>query len=126
MAADEAEFGTELRGYRKDDVDAALGDLRRELIKANADRAEMAGNVKHLQTRLDDLQTELEEAGTPTYSGLGSKLEQTLRLAEQQSTLLISQADIDAEALELLTDSVLLFVRQTSPTPERPTEGSDS
>jgi cell division septum initiation protein DivIVA len=99
VAADETEFGTELRGYRKDDVDRALSDLRRELIKANADRAEMAGSVKHLQTRLDDLQTELEEAGTPTYAGLGSKLEQTLRLAEEQATALVSKADIDAEEL---------------------------
>jgi DivIVA domain-containing protein len=32
VAADDAEFGTELRGYRKDDVDKALGELRRDLI----------------------------------------------------------------------------------------------
>nr|BFF13531.1 hypothetical protein GCM10025699_48340 [Microbacterium flavescens] len=99
MAADEAEFGTELRGYRKEEVDRALNDLRRELIKSNADRAEVASELGRMQVRLDDLQSELDEAGTPTYSGLGSKLEQTLRLAEQQATRLVSQADIDAEEL---------------------------
>lgn len=99
MAYDEAEFGSELRGYRRDDVDRALGELRRELIKSNNDRAEAAKEIRLLQARVDDLQSELDEAGTPTYSGLGTRLENTLRVAEEQATRLISQADIDAERL---------------------------
>ena len=99
MANDEAEFGTELRGYRKDEVDRALNDLRRELIKSNTDRAEAAKEIRLLQSRVSDLQGELDEAGTPTYSGLGTRLESTLRVAEEQATRLISQADIDAQRL---------------------------
>jgi cell division septum initiation protein DivIVA len=99
MAADDTDFGTEMRGYRKEAVDKAIQDLRRELIKANADRAEGAKEIKRLAAVAEDLQAELDETGTPTYSGLGTKLENTLRVAEEQSTRLISQADIDAEKL---------------------------
>ncbi|MDZ4046133.1 MAG: DivIVA domain-containing protein, partial [Rhodoglobus sp.] len=99
MAAGDTEFSTEMRGYRKDEVDAAIQELRRELIKANTDRAEAAKEVKRLLAVNEDLQAELDETGSPTYSGLGTKLENTLRVAEEQSTRLIAQADIDAEKL---------------------------
>ncbi|MCA1943497.1 MAG: DivIVA domain-containing protein, partial [Yonghaparkia sp.] len=99
MAETEYDFGTEMRGYKREEVDRALQEIRRELIKSNTDRAETAKEVARLQAVVDDLQAELDEVGRPTYSGLGTKLEQTLRVAEEQSTRLISQADIDAERL---------------------------
>ncbi len=55
--------------------------------------------LTRLQLRIDELSAEIEEVGSPTYSGLGTKLENTLRVAEEQSTRLIAQADIDAEKL---------------------------
>src|SRR3954468_21198549 len=73
--------------------------LRTDLAKINADKAEQAKEMKRLQAVAEDLQAELDEVGSPTYSGLGTKLENTLRVAEEQSTRLISQADIDAEQL---------------------------
>ena len=99
MAADDAGFTTELRGYKKDEVDQTVGALRRDLIKANSDRTEALKEVKRLQALAEDLQAELDEVGSPTYAGLGTKLENTLRVAEEQSTRLIAQADIDAEKL---------------------------
>ena len=99
MATDEETFSTAMRGYNREEVDTAIQDLRRELIKANTDKAEAAKEVKRLSATVDDLQAELDETGSPTYSGLGTKLENTLRVAEEQSTRLISQADIDAEKL---------------------------
>ncbi len=105
MADTEYDFGSEMRGYKRDDVDRALQEIRRELIKANTDRAEAAKEVGRLQAVIDDLQAELDEVGRPTYSGLGTKLEQTLRIAEEQSTRLISQADIDAEKLRAAAQS---------------------
>src|SRR5690554_6588559 len=88
-----------MRGYHREEVDAALQNLRREVIKANSDKAEATKEIKRLTATVADLQAELDETGTPTYSGLGTKLENTLRVAEEQSTRLISQADIDAEKL---------------------------
>ena len=99
MAADDAGFTTELRGYKKDEVDQTVGALRRDLIKANSDRTEALKEVKRLQALAEHLQAELDEVGSPTYAGLGTKLENTLRVAEEQSTRLIAQADIDAEKL---------------------------
>ena len=92
MAADDTTFGTEMRGYRKDEVDAVLQELRRELNKANTERTEAAKEITRLLAVNEDLQAELDETGSPTYSGLGTKLENTLRVAEEQSTRLISQA----------------------------------
>ena len=99
MATDEAEFGTELRGYRKEEVDKALGELRRELIKANNDRADAAEQSRQLGQRISDLEAELDEVGAPSYRGLGAKLESTLRVAEEQSSTLIAKTEKDAAEL---------------------------
>ena len=56
MAADDTTFGTEMRGYRKDEVDSVLQELRRELNKANTERAESAKEVKRLLAVNEDLQ----------------------------------------------------------------------
>src|SRR3954471_8836558 len=85
MAADETDFGTELRGYKKDDVDKAIQELRHELLKANTEKAEAAKEAKRLQAVAEDLQAELDETGRPTYTGLGTRLENVLRVAEEQS-----------------------------------------
>jgi hypothetical protein len=39
------------------------------------------------------------EAEVPTYAGLGGRLEAVLRIAEEQSTRIIGQADIDSERM---------------------------
>ncbi|MDQ1556839.1 MAG: hypothetical protein QOI02_1841, partial [Actinomycetota bacterium] len=56
MASDETEFGTEMRGYKKEEVDRAIQELRRELIKSNADRAEAAKEARRLAAVAEDLQ----------------------------------------------------------------------
>ncbi|MGB3910708.1 MAG: hypothetical protein WBL06_09590, partial [Pseudolysinimonas sp.] len=99
MASEDTGFSTELRGYKKDEVDSVVSELRRDLIKANAEKTDQTKEIKRLQAVTEDLQAELDEVGSPTYSGLGTKLENTLRVAEEQSTRLISQADIDAERM---------------------------
>src|SRR5690606_15331584 len=96
---DDEAFSSAMRGYNREEVDAAIQSLRRELIKANQDKSEATKEVKRLTATLEDLQAEIEETGRPTYSGLGTKLENVLRVAEEQSTRLVSQADIDAEKL---------------------------
>ena len=42
MATDESNFTQVFRGYDKDEVDKALQELRRELIKSNTQSAESA------------------------------------------------------------------------------------
>src|SRR4029453_6693642 len=99
MAVEETEFTQVFRGYDKDEVDKSLNGLRRDIINANNQLAEQSKESKRLLARIEELTAELEEGGSPTFSGLGTKLENTLRVAEEQSTRLIAQADIDAEKL---------------------------
>lgn len=74
MATDDEAFSTAMRGYNREEVDNAIQDLRRELIKANSDKADNAKELKRLSAMVADLQAELDETGSPTYSGLGTKL----------------------------------------------------
>ena len=93
MAVEETEFTQVFRGYDKDEVDKSINGLRRDIINANNQLAEQAKENKRLLARIEELTAELEEVGSPTFSGLGTKLENTLRVAEEQSTRLIAQAD---------------------------------
>ncbi|RXZ48508.1 DivIVA domain-containing protein, partial [Agromyces binzhouensis] len=99
MAVEETEFTQVFRGYDKDEVDRSINQLRREIISANNASSDAQKENKRLLARIEELTAELEEVGSPTFSGLGTKLENTLRVAEEQSTRLIAQADIDAEKL---------------------------
>ena len=79
MAVEETEFTQVFRGYDKDEVDRSINALRREIITANNATGELQKENKRLLTRIDELTGELEEVGSPTFSGLGTKLENTLR-----------------------------------------------
>ena len=99
MSVDDSEFTTELRGYKRSEVDEALGELRGELIKANKDRARALEDLKKVQEELAELSASARESTSPSYSGLGGRLEAMLRIAEEQATRIISQADIDADLI---------------------------
>ena len=99
MATDDSQFSQVMRGYNREEVDRAIKDLRRELISANSTNTEAQKEIKRLSAQVEELSSELDEVGSPTYSGLGHRLENTLRIAEEQATRLIAQADIDAERL---------------------------
>ena len=49
MSSDDESFSTAMRGYNRDEVDNAVQGLRRELIKANNDKAEANKEVKRLK-----------------------------------------------------------------------------
>src|SRR3954468_1007633 len=53
--SDESGFTTTMRGYNRDEVDRAMQELRRELIKANSSLAEAQREVKRLSARVDEL-----------------------------------------------------------------------
>nr|MTA26044.1 hypothetical protein [Actinomycetota bacterium] len=102
MATD-GQFPIVMRGYSRDDVDKAITNLRREIIASNTERNELAAELARLagtQQPLDDA-----EPSTPTYSGLGTKLEMVLRTAEEQATILLSSSDIEAQ--RMLTEARL-------------------
>jgi len=99
MAVEDSEFTTELRGYKRTEVDEAIGALRKEVIIASKDLHTSLEELKQLRESLAAAESTSGEAQSPTYSGLGGRLEAVLRIAEEQSTRLIGQADIDAEKI---------------------------
>ena len=99
MALEDSEFQTELRGYKRSEVDEVISELRTELIRSAKDRQNALEELNSATASLAALQASSSEATSPTYSGLGARLEAVLRIAEEQSTRLIGQADIDAERI---------------------------
>ena len=95
--ADGSDFSTELRGYKRSKVDEALADLKSELIRASRDRATALEELTQVKAQLEELTAQVEPQGGAGYANLGGRLEAVLRIAEEQSTRIISQADIDAE-----------------------------
>ena len=99
MATEDSEFTTELRGYKRSEVDDVISELRTELIQASKDRQGVLEELKAATEQLAALHASSGEAQAPTYAGLGGRLEAVLRIAEEQSTRIIGQADIDSERM---------------------------
>ena len=99
MANTEQEFITELRGYKRSEVDEVINDLRAELIQAAKDRGNLLDELTALKEHVAAVEASTGESLSPSYSGLGSRLEAVLRIAEEQSTRIIGQADIDSERI---------------------------
>jgi len=73
------EFSRVMRGYDPQQVNAHLERLDAEVRKHQE-------NAQALQRELTDAHRQIQEQERPTYSGLGSRIEQLLRLAEEQAT----------------------------------------
>ena len=99
MPGENTDFGTELRGYKRSEVDSALNDLRGEIIKAAKDRQNSSEQISRLKEQLGGVELGADGVFAPSYAGLGGRLESILRIAEEQSTRVIAQADIDAERI---------------------------
>src|SRR6266545_274837 len=93
------EFSVVLRGYDRTQVDDAVQRLATNLNKAEMARVEAEQRLNEAQRRLrqaeqristveqklTDSTKQLEENRKPTLSGLGTRVEQILRLAEEQA-----------------------------------------
>src|SRR6202046_4879717 len=79
------EFSRVMRGYDPTQVNTALERLDSEVRKHQE-------NAQALQRELADAHRQLQEQERPTYSGLGSRIEQLLRLAEEQATEILQEA----------------------------------
>ncbi|WP_159055994.1 DivIVA domain-containing protein, partial [Thermobifida fusca] len=75
----ETEFDIVLRGYDRTQVNEYLAQLRQEGRQAREE-------AEKLRKELAEAKRQLQEQERPTYSGLGARIEQLLRLAEEQAT----------------------------------------
>jgi DivIVA domain-containing protein len=113
VADNEADFSQVFRGYDKNEVDRAIQGLRRDLVQANAQSADASREVKRLGALVEELSAQLGEVGNPTFAGLGTKLENTLRVAEEQSGRVIAQAELDADKWRLNAEQEIEELRRS-------------
>jgi cell division septum initiation protein DivIVA len=104
-------FTIALRGYDRHQVNEHLARLSTELNQhqsAKSDAEQRLGEAQHrvraveqqltgLQTQLRSQQKQMQESSKPTLSGLGTRVEQLLRLAEEQANEHRNEAEKKAE-----------------------------
>ena len=107
------EFSVVLRGYDRPQVDDYVGRLNAALAQAEQARAEAEQRLAEGQRRLrqaeqrlttveqklTDTNKQLEESSRPTLSGLGTRVEQILRLAEEQANDHRGESKREAEGI---------------------------
>lgn len=99
MTGENTDFGFELRGYKRTAVDKVINDLRGEIISAAKDRQSSVEEISHLKELLGGMELGEDGVFAPSYADLGGRLESVLRIAEEQSTRVVAQADIEAERI---------------------------
>src|SRR3954464_12280261 len=107
------DFTVVLRGYERGQVDAHLGRLIAALNQSEQARGEAEQRMNDAQRRLRQAEQRLntleqkladsnkllEENSRPTLSGLGTRVEQILRLAEEQANDHRSEAKRESEGI---------------------------
>src|SRR5512142_1020387 len=86
-----------MRGYDKAQVDEKIHSLESRLREARAQLEEVDARAMKLAGEVSDAHRQLREVERPSYSGLGARIEQLLRLAEEQASDVIAAATKDAE-----------------------------
>src|SRR6476469_2497435 len=87
------EFATVMRGYDRHQVDEHIRSIETE-ARQHRDQ------VQAMRRELTEAHRQIQEQERPTYSGLGARIEQLLRLAEEQATELVQAARSEANELK--------------------------
>src|SRR4029077_3101485 len=87
------DFSRVMRGYDPQQVTSHLEKLDSEVRKHQE-------NAQALQRELAEAHRQIQEQERPTYSGLGSRIEQLLRLAEEQATEIVQEARAEANEIK--------------------------
>jgi len=87
------EFATVMRGYDRHQVDEHIRQIETEVRQHRE-------QTQGLRQQLTDAHRQIQEQERPTYSGLGARIEQLLRLAEEQATELVQAARSEANEIK--------------------------
>jgi cell division septum initiation protein DivIVA len=97
LSVEETEFPVALRGYERGPVDDALLDLRKQVLQLSAQNAQLANELRETSKALETAREELQEAGKPTYTGVGARAALILSTAEDQAAHLLAEAEREAD-----------------------------
>ena len=106
-------FRTVMRGYEPNEVDKALGDLRKALDQARSEAATHGVMVTKLQTHVAALEegltseqqrsallaSEQAQKAEPTFADFGTRVGKILSLAGDEAKDLVNKAKVEADAL---------------------------
>src|SRR5580692_12222682 len=87
------EFVTAMRGYDRQQVDEHIRQIE-------ADGQRHREQAQAMQRELSEARRQFREQERPTYSGLGARIEQLLRLAEEQATEVVQAARSEANEIK--------------------------
>ena len=87
------DFAKVMRGYDQHQVDEHLKQVDLEMRQHRE-------QSQALQQELNEAHRQLREQERPTYAGLGSRIEQLLRLAEEQATEIVAESRSAANELQ--------------------------
>lgn len=83
------------KGLDPEQVDQALGAVRSEIDRLETTRTEIDKRVDAISREIAEVRSALKRASSkPSFSDLGAAFEQTLRVAEEQASKLLSDASI--------------------------------
>src|SRR5437762_3483158 len=83
------EFVTAMRGYDRQQVDEHIRQIEAE-VRQHREQAQA------MQRELSEARRQIHGQDRPAYSGLGARIEQLLRLAEEQATEVVQAARSEA------------------------------
>ena len=112
MCVDEL-FPTSFRGYERSDVDRALERLENELATLRQTNSVLSERVEETRSELIVRQSRNRELNSrlksgrdkASYANLGSQFEEYLRVGEERSERLVSEARAEAELLRQTTQA---------------------
>ena len=87
------DFAKVMRGYDPHQVDEHIRQITNEVRRHQED-------ALAARRELSDAHRQIQEQERPTYSGLGARIEQLLRLAEEQATELVQAARSEANEIK--------------------------
>ena len=90
-------FQIVMRGYDRSQVDDTIDALESQLRTSRERMEELDQRSMKLAGEVAEAHRQLREVERPSYSGLGARIEQLLRLAEEQASDVIAAATKDAE-----------------------------
>ena len=86
-------FTIAMRGYDRIQVERHIRHMEAALAREEQRAGALEQQIVRLRTELAGAHTQLREVDRPSYSGLGARIEQLLRLAEEQSSDVMAQAE---------------------------------